>query len=101
MIATISSPLPTLEDVRFGLPNISGWESSINLVTNHNDPVFLNTTNLRLENINAGFACALHMHQPTIPAGFNGELISNLQHMFEHPHDGDNHNAGVFIFGLV
>ncbi|BAZ10678.1 hypothetical protein NIES4071_25010 [Calothrix sp. NIES-4071] len=98
MTATISSPLPRLDDVRFGLPNISGWESDIYLVTNHNDPVSLNTTNLRLENINAGFACALHMHQPTIPAGFNGELISNLQHMFEHPHDGDNHNAGVFAW---
>jgi hypothetical protein len=98
MTATISSPLPRLDDIRFGLPNISGWESEIHLVTNHNEPVFLNTSNLRLENINAGFACALHMHQPTIPAGFNGELISNLQHMFEHPHNGDNHNAGVFAW---
>jgi hypothetical protein len=38
------------------------------------------------------------MHQPTIPAGAQGELISNLQHMFEHPHDGDNHNASVFAW---
>ncbi|MBF2063919.1 MAG: glycosyl hydrolase family 57 [Calothrix sp. C42_A2020_038] len=98
MTATISSPFPTLEDIRFGLPNICGWESEIHLVTNHNNPVFLNTSNLRLESINAGFACALHMHQPTIPAGFNGELISNLQHMFEHSQDGDNHNAGVFAW---
>jgi hypothetical protein len=36
------------------------------------------------------------MHQPTIPAGHDGSLISNLQHMFEHPGEGDNHNAGVF-----
>ena len=36
------------------------------------------------------------MHQPTIPAGHSGELISNLQYMFEHPHQGDNHNAGPF-----
>jgi hypothetical protein len=49
-----------------------------------------------LEGLRSGFACALHMHQPTIPAGHHGELISNLQHMFEHPNDGDNHNAGVF-----
>ncbi|GAP95683.1 hypothetical protein [Leptolyngbya sp. NIES-2104] len=62
------------------------------------DPVFLPTTNLRLESMNASFACALHMHQPTIPAGMNGELISNLQNMFEHPNDGDNHNAGVFAW---
>ncbi len=38
------------------------------------------------------------MHQPTIPAGANGELISNLQHMFEHQGEGDNHNAGVFAW---
>jgi hypothetical protein len=44
----------------------------------------------------AGFACALHMHQPTIPAGENGGLISNLEHMMNNPHDGDNHNASVF-----
>ncbi len=99
MTATISSPnLPNLEDMRSHLPNICGWETEISLVTNSHQPVFLNTTNLRLENINSGFACALHMHQPTIPAGVNAELISNLQHMFEHPHDGDNHNAGVFAW---
>jgi hypothetical protein len=99
MTATISQPnLPNLKDMRSHLPNICGWESEIYLVKNSHQPVFLNTTNLRLENINAGFACALHMHQPTIPAGVNNELISNLQHMFEHPHDGDNHNAGVFAW---
>ncbi|NEQ45181.1 MAG: glycosyl hydrolase family 57 [Leptolyngbya sp. SIOISBB] len=38
------------------------------------------------------------MHQPTIPAGHDGQLISNLQHMFEHPYDGDNHNAGPFAY---
>ncbi|MGA7935520.1 MAG: glycosyl hydrolase family 57 [Kovacikia sp.] len=79
-----------------GLPNICGWEAEIAAVVNHDQPVFLPTTNLRLENIAAGFACALHMHQPTIPAGANGELICNLQRMFEHPGEGDNHNAGVF-----
>jgi hypothetical protein len=38
------------------------------------------------------------MHQPTIPAGQNGELISNLQHMFNNPYEGDNHNASVFAW---
>ncbi|BAZ42528.1 hypothetical protein NIES4101_84970 [Calothrix sp. NIES-4101] len=99
MTATIfSSNLPTLNETRFHYPNICGWEGEISLVTNHNEPVFLNTTNLSLENITAGFACALHMHQPTIPAGINGELISNLQHMFANSHDGDNHNASVFAW---
>jgi Glycosyl hydrolase family 57 len=50
------------------------------------------------QNINAAFSCALHMHQPTIPAGKDGSLISNLQYMFEHPQEGDNHNAESFAW---
>jgi hypothetical protein len=46
--------------------------------------------------IRSAFACALHMHQPVIPAGANGELISHLQWMLEHPGEGDNHNAEPF-----
>jgi hypothetical protein len=97
MIATApSSPTTDLEEIRSGLPNICGWEAEITSIVQPNDPVFLPTTNLKIADINAGFACALHMHQPTIPAGRNGELISNLQHMFEHSGEGDNHNASVF-----
>jgi len=76
------------------LPQISGAA----LPPRSFDPVFLSTTNLRLDAIDSAFACALHMHQPTIPAGMNGELISNLRQMFEHPNEGDNHNAGVFAW---
>ena len=36
------------------------------------------------------------MHQPTIPAGADGQLISHLQWMLEHPGEGDNHNADAF-----
>ena len=36
------------------------------------------------------------MHQPTIPAGANGTLISHLQYMVEHPGEADNHNAEPF-----
>jgi hypothetical protein len=50
----------------------------------------------RLDHVRSAFACALHMHQPTIPAGRQGELISHLQYMFEHPEEGDNHNANAF-----
>ncbi|MEO1447431.1 MAG: glycosyl hydrolase family 57, partial [Cyanobacteria bacterium J06635_11] len=46
----------------------------------------------------AGFACALHMHQPSVPAGHNGSVISNLQRMFDNPGEGDNHNASVFAW---
>ncbi|HBB31791.1 MAG TPA: glycosyl hydrolase family 57 [Cyanobacteria bacterium UBA8803] len=99
MTVTAPSPhLPVLEELRSGLPNICGWEADISSVVNHDEPVFLPITNLRLEDITAGFACALHMHQPTVPAGANGELISNLQYMFEHPQEGDNHNAEPFAW---
>ena len=98
MTATTPTQLPALEELRSGLPNICGWEADIRSVVNHNDPIFLPTTNIRLENVTAAFACALHMHQPTIPAGIDGALIGHLQHMFEHPHVGDNHNADVFAW---
>lgn len=97
MIATAPS-FDTAEPSRFGLPNICGNEAKINQLVNHNEPIFLNQSNLNLDNVNAGFACALHMHQPTIPAGVAGELICNLQYMFEHQGEGDNHNADVFAW---
>ena len=61
-------------------------------------PVALPHTNIRLRQVSAAFAIALHMHQPSIPAGADAALISNLQYMFEHPYDGDNHNAGPFSY---
>ena len=96
----VSAPtrLPVLSEIIDGLPNISGWEAEVQSVVQQDQPVFLPRTNIRLENVTAAFAVALHMHQPTIPAGHQGALISNLQHMFENPHDGDNHNAGVFAW---
>ena len=96
--STLARTLPNLPDILDGLPNICGWESEVDLVVKHNEPVFLSSTNICLEEVTAAFAIALHMHQPTIPAGANGELISNLQYMFEHPHEGDNHNAGPFSY---
>lgn len=90
--------LTTLPEIIDGLPNISGWESEVLDVVNRDAPVFLPTTNLRLEDITATFAIALHMHQPTIPAGHDGAFISNLQYMFEHPNEGDNHNAAPFAY---
>jgi len=87
--------LPLLPELIEELPNISGWEEVLSVVQQHK-PVFLPTTNIRLEDVTAAFAIALHMHQPTIPAGSGGELINNLQYMFERPHEGDNHNAGAF-----
>ena len=88
--------LPTLPEIIDNLPNICGWEKEVLTVVNHNEPIFLPTTNLKLADINAVFTIALHMHQPTIPAGNNGSLISNLQYMFAHQQEGDNHNAAPF-----
>jgi len=78
------------------LPPIAGRETELLALVRSPGPVALPRTNLKLEAIRSGFACALHMHQPTIPAGANGELISHLQWMFEHPGEGDNHNAQPF-----
>ncbi|MDJ0592606.1 MAG: glycosyl hydrolase family 57 [Pleurocapsa sp. MO_226.B13] len=94
----VTAPQNSLEVLTNGLPNICGRESEIASIVNHDRPIFLSQSNIDLAGVNAGFACALHMHQPTIPAGTNGELISNLQHMFNNPHDGDNHNAEVFAW---
>jgi len=50
----------------------------------------------RLRRVRSACAIALHMHQPLVrPAAGtpHGPLIGNLQRMFEHPGEGDNHNA--------
>ncbi|OKH19079.1 glycosyl hydrolase family 57 [[Limnothrix rosea] IAM M-220] len=91
MVATFSS-------TSTNLPHVCGQEQEIADIVNHNETIFVDRSDLNLDQIQAGFACALHMHQPTIPAGENGSLICNLQHMMENPHDGDNHNATVFAW---
>ena len=78
------------------LPPIAGREAEILALVKQSCPVFLKQSNLNLEKFQSAFACALHMHQPTIPAGLNGELISHLQYMLEHSEEGDNHNAEPF-----
>ncbi|NBB81874.1 MAG: glycosyl hydrolase family 57, partial [Alphaproteobacteria bacterium] len=52
------------------------------------------------DRVGAGFAIALHMHQPMVPAAgelTTAPLISNLQHMLDHSDEGENHNAPMFI----
>ncbi|MGJ3250310.1 MAG: glycosyl hydrolase family 57 [Elainellaceae cyanobacterium] len=93
-----ASALPNLPDTVDGLPTICGWELELQSALSPSQAVFLPQTNVQIDQISAGFAIALHMHQPIIPAGENGELISNLQYMFEHPYEGDNHNAGPFSY---
>ena len=84
MVATAPPAMPSLID---GMPPLAGWENRVQAAVQGDRPIFLERTNLRLTDISAGFAIALHMHQPTIPAGPDGQLINNLQHMFDHPYD--------------
>ena len=77
-------------------PAIAGREGALRHLMQTDDPVWLEHTNRDLATLRSGFACALHMHQPTIPAGRDGALISHLQFMLEHPDEGDNHNAEPF-----
>jgi len=93
-LKTSYSDIPALDSQ--GLPPLSGWEADIEAATQSREAIFLPRTNLSLDNITAGFAIALHMHQPSLPAGSKGELINHLQYMFEHPYEGDNHNASTF-----
>ena len=78
------------------LPPISGREAELQALMQGDDPYWLSHTDRSLSRLRSGFACALHMHQPTIPAGADGALISHLQFMLEHPDQGDNHNAEPF-----
>jgi hypothetical protein len=95
-LATDLTRLPQLPELIDGVPCISGWEEEVQAVVQRQESVFLPITNTRMDQVSAAFSIALHMHQPTIPAGFQGELIGNLQYMFEHPNEGDNHDAGPF-----
>lgn len=62
--------------------------------------LYLPFSRIRFNAVRSSFGLALHMHQPTIPAGSDdirkASLISNLQYMMEHQNIGDNHNAPVF-----
>lgn len=82
------------------IPPISGAEEQLARHTHVGRPAFLPESAIDFGGIRAASAVALHMHQPLIPAGgedlATAELISNLQHMMNHQHVGDNHNAPVF-----
>ena len=85
-----------------GLPNLCGSENLIAEAMSMPGPVLLPESDIDFDRIRAGFAIALHMHQPLIPAGGNdlrtAQIIGNLQHMFEHPEVKDAHNAQVFTW---
>ncbi|KZR85890.1 glycosyl hydrolase family 57 [Synechococcus sp. MIT S9504] len=77
-------------------PAICGREQELRTLMQKSSRNWPSSTECNLQDLKSGFACALHMHQPTVPAGPNGALISHLQYMLEHPDEGDNHNAEPF-----
>ena len=77
-------------------PVIAGREETIHTLRRRPQAPAMPPTHSRLDGLQAAFACALHMHQPTVPAGVDGALISHLQYMFDRPGEGDNHNAEPF-----
>jgi Glycosyl hydrolase family 57 len=83
-----------------GVPNISGNEQAIRAITQRPHAPSHLAGGIDFGRVRAGFACALHMHQPLIPAGGSdlktAHIISNLKHMMDNPQVGDNHNAEVF-----
>ena len=78
------------------LPPIAGREAELLYLMQQSTPSHQGHHRRDPEQIQSCFACALHMHQPTIPAGAGGALISHLQFMLEHPGEGDHHNAEPF-----
>ncbi len=93
--------MATLPEIVDGLPNLAGSEPLIErtLAEARDTPVFRPDSRVDFDHIRSACAVALHMHQPLIPAGGDelrsAALIGNLQHMLEHPGEGDNHNAPV------
>ncbi len=80
------------------VPPIAGQESHLQAIANQPGTHFIGHSNLQFDAVQSACACALHMHQPIIPAGHDGALISNFQYMYEHPGEGDNHNADAFAW---
>jgi len=83
-----------------GVPNICGSEKLVSETMARRGPYYFPQSTNGLRGAQSTFATALHMHQPLIPAGGadlqTARVISNLQHMMENQHLGDNHNAPVF-----
>lgn len=94
--------MPELPEYLDGLPNICGFESEVAraVARGREQPVYRTESRIDFARIKSAFACALHMHQPLIPAGGGdlrtAETISNLDYMVRNPGIGDNHNASVF-----
>jgi hypothetical protein len=89
-----------MNDIIDNLPNIYAQDNEFNYTQKRK--LYATCSNVKFNKVRASFGIALHMHQPTIPAGggdlHQAGLVSNLQNMFENQGIGDNHNAGVFFW---
>jgi hypothetical protein len=83
------------------LPEICGSEDRVAEAMARTGPFYAPESDIPLGQIQSGFAVALHMHQPLIPAGgkdlATAKVISNLEHMLESGSDGDRYNAAIFL----
>ena len=77
-------------------PAICGREREIRELMQRPAQLWTSSGAGELTDLHSAFACALHMHQPTVPAGPDGTLISHLQYMLDHSDEGDHHNAEPF-----
>ncbi len=88
-----------MDDIIDNLPNIYADENEFNALKKRK--LYSPCSNIDFKKVRSSFGIALHMHQPTIPAGGgdlrHAGLVSNLQNMYENQGIGDNHNAGVFF----
>jgi hypothetical protein len=92
--------MATMDEYVDGLPNICGQEDQVRRHAGKARNAFKDAGGVSFDRIGSASAIALHMQQPLIPAGGGdlrtAEIISNLKHMMDHQHIGDNHNAPVF-----
>ena len=89
--------LPKTDD---NLPNICGYETQISQAMAQPGPYYLPECSIDFPSIQSGFATALHMHQPMIPAEGNtletAEVVSNLKVMMKDSGSGDHYNATIY-----
>ena len=82
------------------LPDICGSEDQIERAMAQSGPFYLTDSGVDFDRLQGGFANALHMHQPLIPAEGDdiktARIISNLKHMMAEPGSGDAYNASIF-----
>jgi hypothetical protein len=88
-----------MNDIVDNLPNIYARDNEFDALKKRK--LYAPCSNIDFKKVRSSFGIALHMHQPTIPAG-GGDirtagLVSNLQNMYDNQGIGDNHNAGVFF----